>query len=431
MSEISSHRTMPTPTLKQTTRHKLQKAVKQDNARFIERLFSALNSAALSRAEQVNLQPEKSYTLVSLVKDGQSIPIQKENKDFHGKIVRYIRKQTGISDLEKNRHHTTWLSSENLGQQPVRVTTLPSFYGTKIILNPVHDFDPSLNFDSIGMQLGTQYTVRKHLKNSRGLILIIGEDPRALKDTFYAMAQNINNRRRNITTLEDVIDQNIPAVNQIETGHINISQAEMITRLRTQDVDAIFVENIHKRKTLEAATQAALQGHLVVATMHAESANEAIYKLKDISLDDRITSNVLELIIEQKTVPGAHPFAAEPKFLNKQDLKNLKNIIKPYRLLEIIRKETGAEIASLKEIAFFKESINTALRLPIRPVYLFGLTEFDNTARDIFATAKHNRKITNIINRQPFLSITEDACLKALQGMTTLEAVFATLDKKE
>ncbi|OGY83769.1 MAG: hypothetical protein A3F54_05315 [Candidatus Kerfeldbacteria bacterium RIFCSPHIGHO2_12_FULL_48_17] len=409
----------------------MSKTITQDNPPFLASLFSALHNASFSRAEQINLEPEKEYILISVIKDGVSIPLQRQDKNLHKNISSYIRKAAGIEKSIKKERQTGWIGTNALFKKPVRVTTIPTFYGEKILLNPIHDYDPSLTLDTIGMQLGTQYTVRKHLKNLRGLILIIGEDPRALKDTFYAMAQNINNQHHNITMLEDVIDQNIAFANQIETAHINLSKSQMIEKLREQDTDVIFVENIHKRKTLEAATQAALEGHLVVGTLHAENVLDAIHKLKDMSLDDRVTSNVLELIIEQKTLPGVHPFAAEPKIMSRDDRKKLKRLIKPYELLNIIRKETGADIASLNDVAFYQESDWNILRLPVKPTYIFGLTEFDNTAKAIFATGTNGHELSKITARQPFVSISEDAFLKALQGLTTLETIFQTLDKKE
>ena len=184
-----------------------------------------------------------------------------------------------------------------------RVSTIPSLYGEKVVLRVLDRSSVSFDYVKLGLPAGVVAQWSKALELPNGILLVTGPTGSGKTTTLYTGLLALNAVTRKIVTVEDPIEYQLQGINQIQVrAQIGLSFASLLRSILRQDPDVIMVGEIRDGETAQIAVQAALTGHLVLSTLHTNSAAAAVTRLRDMGLEDYLLTAVLRGVLAQRLV---------------------------------------------------------------------------------------------------------------------------------
>jgi general secretion pathway protein E len=184
-----------------------------------------------------------------------------------------------------------------------RVSTIPSLYGEKVVLRILDRSSVVFDYEKLGLPAAVVREWTRALELPNGILLVTGPTGSGKTTTLYTGLTTINNPTRNIVTVEDPIEYQLNGINQIQTKPaIGLTFAALLRSILRQDPDVIMVGEVRDLETAQIAVQAALTGHLVLSTLHTNSAAATITRLRDMGLEDYLLTAVLRGVLAQRLV---------------------------------------------------------------------------------------------------------------------------------
>ncbi len=184
-----------------------------------------------------------------------------------------------------------------------RVSTIPSLYGEKVVLRVLDRSSVTFDYVKLGLPAGVVAQWTRALELPNGILLVTGPTGSGKTTTLYTGLTAINAVSRNIVTVEDPIEYQLNGINQIQTKpQIGLTFAALLRSILRQDPDVIMVGEVRDLETAQIAVQAALTGHLVLSTLHTNSAAATITRLRDMGLEDYLLTAVLRGVLAQRLV---------------------------------------------------------------------------------------------------------------------------------
>ena len=184
-----------------------------------------------------------------------------------------------------------------------RVSTIPSLYGEKVVLRVLDRSSVVFDYEKLGLPANVVRDWTRALELPNGILLVTGPTGSGKTTTLYTGLTTINNPTRNIVTVEDPIEYQLNGINQIQTKpNIGLTFATLLRSILRQDPDVIMVGEVRDLETAQIAVQAALTGHLVLSTLHTNSAAATITRLRDMGLEDYLLTAVLRGVLAQRLV---------------------------------------------------------------------------------------------------------------------------------
>jgi len=209
-------------------------------------------------------------------------------------------------DIAQHRLPQDGRSNIRIRQQDIdiRMSTLPTIYGEKIVLRLLRKTESMLTMEGIGLRGENKELFQKLIhNNSEGVILIVGPTGSGKSSTMYTMVKDLNRDEVNMVTLEDPVEYNINGVNQVQINEkTGLTFAETLRSVLRQDPDIIAVGEIRDTETAEIALRAAMTGHLVLSTIHTNDAKSSIDRLLGIGIEPYLISGSVKGIISQRLV---------------------------------------------------------------------------------------------------------------------------------
>ncbi|PWE17117.1 type II secretion system protein GspE [Marinicauda salina] len=185
----------------------------------------------------------------------------------------------------------------------VRVSTLPSRYGERVVLRLLDKESAQFSLDELGMAPDALADFRRALAQPNGIVLVTGPTGAGKTTTLYAGLNLLNDQTRNILTVEDPVEYAVPGVGQTQVNSkVGMTFAAGLRAILRQDPDVVMVGEIRDVETAEIAVQASLTGHLVLSTVHTNSAVAAIARLRDMGLESYLLASTLSAIVAQRLV---------------------------------------------------------------------------------------------------------------------------------
>ncbi|HET7817161.1 MAG TPA: type II secretion system ATPase GspE [Sphingomicrobium sp.] len=185
----------------------------------------------------------------------------------------------------------------------VRVSTLPSRAGERVVLRILDKDSAGLSLDHLGIGGAAEAVLREALADPNGIILVTGPTGSGKTTTLYACLQQLNDGSRNILTVEDPVEYAIDGVGQTQVNSkVGMSFAAGLRAILRQDPDVVMVGEIRDRETAEIAVQASLTGHLVLSTVHTNDAIGAITRLRDMKVEPFLLASTLRAVVAQRLV---------------------------------------------------------------------------------------------------------------------------------
>ncbi|MEL7028042.1 MAG: ATPase, T2SS/T4P/T4SS family, partial [Pseudomonadota bacterium] len=260
----------------------------------IIRLINAMISEAIKlKASDIHVEPYESMLSVRLRIDGVLREVASLSQRVAPLLVSRIKVMARL-DIAEKRVPQDGRISLSLGGKTVdvRVSTLPSRYGERVVMRLLDKEQARLDLDQLGMAPATLDGFRKALGRPNGVILVTGPTGSGKTTTLYAGLMLLNDRSRNILTVEDPIEYAIDGVGQTQVNaKVGMSFAAGLRAILRQDPDVVMVGEIRDVETAQIAVQASLTGHLVLSTVHTNSAVGAVTRLRDMGVEPFLLSS--------------------------------------------------------------------------------------------------------------------------------------------
>ncbi|MFQ3664585.1 MAG: ATPase, T2SS/T4P/T4SS family [Sphingomonadaceae bacterium] len=276
-----------------------------DNEAPVVRLINSMVAQAVQQgASDIHMEPASDGMAVRLRRDGVMEEVLKLPAEVAPMIVSRVKVMARL-DIAERRLPQDGRISIALGSRAidVRVSTLPARGGERVVLRILDQSAISLTLDTLGLDPATEQELRDALASPNGMILVTGPTGAGKTTTLYAALKLLNDGRRNILTVEDPVEYAVPGVGQTQVDtRVGLTFATGLRAILRQDPDVVLVGEIRDRETAEVAVESALTGHLVLSTVHANSAAGAITRLRDFGVESFLIAATLRAVLAQRLV---------------------------------------------------------------------------------------------------------------------------------
>jgi general secretion pathway protein E len=281
----------------------------------IIRLINALLSEAMrEHASDVHLETFEHYLSVRMRVDGQLREMLRPRRELATLLVSRIKVMARLDIAEKRVPQDGRMALRLAGHEvDVRVSTLPSAHGERVVLRLLDKQAGRLELQRLGMPEDSLAALRRLLGKPHGILLVTGPTGSGKTTSLYAALSSLNDQTRNILTVEDPIEYHLPGVGQMPVNpKVDMTFARGLRAILRQDPDVVMVGEIRDRETAEIAVQASLTGHLVLSTLHTNSAAGAVTRLLDMGIDAYLLASSLVGILAQRLLRTLCPHCKAP-----------------------------------------------------------------------------------------------------------------------
>ncbi|MCC5867574.1 MAG: type II secretion system ATPase GspE [Gammaproteobacteria bacterium] len=285
----------------------------EDDAPIIRLINAVLTQAIKDDASDIHIEPFENRLVVRFRIDGVLREVLTSRRAVAPLVVSRIKVMSKLDIAEKRLPQDGRISLRIAGRAvDVRVSTMPSGHGERVVLRLLDKQAGRLDLERLGMDPKTQAATDMLIHRPYGIILVTGPTGSGKTTTLYAALERINDHSRNIMTVEDPIEYYIDGIGQTQVNtKVEMTFARGLRAILRQDPDVVMVGEIRDLETAEIAVQASLTGHLVLSTLHTNTAVGAITRLRDIGVEPYLLSSSLIGVMAQRLVRVLDPEHSE------------------------------------------------------------------------------------------------------------------------
>lgn len=391
-----------------------------------------LRHAIIQSASDIHIEPMEEEVLVryridGILRDAMTLP-----KRAAPTIVARIKVLSSLKLDEKRVPQDGRFKMEMEGQKvSFRVSVLPVYFGEKIVMRLLREGRSGYTLEGLGFHGESLERLHRSLKQTTGMILVTGPTGSGKTTTLYTALDLLNTPQVNISTIEDPIEYQMARINQTQVKpQVGYTFANGLRALMRQDPDIIMVGEIRDSETSSLAINAALTGHLVLATVHTNSAAATVARLIDMGAEPFLLVSTMRVVIGQRLVRKLCE-TNEKYFLTAEEKTELEQHTDFERVMHTLKEEGVVEGgAKWNTIPFYRPSASSECedgykgRIGIHEVFLMTPTIRDMvmknaTADDLEAQAK----------KEGMLTMLEDGIFKAARKQTSLEEVLRVISE--
>jgi len=276
----------------------------EDDAPIIRLINALLTEAVKENASDIHIEPFENRLVVRFRCDGVLREVLEPQRVLAPLLVSRIKVMARLDIAEKRLPQDGRISLRVAGRAvDVRVSTLPSGNGERVVLRLLDKQAGRLDLEHLGMAEASRDTIDQLINKPHGIILVTGPTGSGKTTTLYAALGRLNNKRRNIMTVEDPIEYYLDGIGQTQVNtKVDMSFARGLRAILRQDPDVVMVGEIRDLETAEISVQASLTGHLVFSTLHTNTAVGAVTRLRDMGVEPFLLSSSLIGVLAQRLV---------------------------------------------------------------------------------------------------------------------------------
>jgi type IV pilus assembly protein PilB len=367
------------------------------------------------------------YRIDGILHDAMTLP-----KDTAAGITARIKVLSGLKLDEKRLPQDGRFKIVNDGEKvSFRVSTLPTYFGEKTVIRLLRENSHGYTLEGLGFHGDALERIHTGMKQKTGMILAAGPTGSGKTTTLYTVLDILNTPEVNISTVEDPIEYQMPRINQTQVkSEIGLTFANGLRTLLRQDPDIVMVGEIRDGETASLAVNAALTGHLVLSTIHTNSAAGAIPRMIDMGVEPFLIVSTVKTVIAQRLVRKLTP-AKEKYTLSDAELTALGKVIDLERMLTFLKTEKIVDPnADWKTIPFYKakpgeESENGYKgRVGIHEVFVMS-----PAIKELVLKGSPQDDIEKQAKAEGMMTMLEDGIFLAVQGLTTTEEVLRVVSE--
>jgi general secretion pathway protein E len=293
----------------------------EDDAPIIRLINAILTEAVRKNASDVHIEPFERRLSIRLRIDGVMLEILEPPRTLAPLLISRIKVMARLDIAEKRLPQDGRISLRVAGRAvDVRVSTLPSGHGERVVLRLLDKQAGRLDLEQLGMQANIRRRIHELIRLPHGILLVTGPTGSGKTTSLYAALTRLNDRSRSILTVEDPIEYYIDGVGQTQVNtRVDLTFARGLRAILRQDPDVVMVGEVRDLETAEIAVQASLTGHLVMSTLHTNTAVGAVTRLRDMGVEPFLLSSSLIGVVAQRLVRLLCPKCKIPHELNEAE----------------------------------------------------------------------------------------------------------------
>jgi type IV pilus assembly protein PilB len=368
-----------------------------------------LLTAVRDKASDIHIEPDKKGTRIRYRIDGVLRDMMKPPIGMHAAVVSRVKVIGKMDIAEKRLPQEGRVRIVAEGREiDLRVSSMPTLLGEKLVLRILDKANLRVRMEDLGFRSEALTRVKRMLDRPHGLFLVTGPTGSGKTTTLYSALDLVRSPELNILTVEDPVEYQLELVNQIQVqANIGLSFARALRSILRQDPDVIMVGEIRDEETARVAVQAALTGHLVLATLHTNDSPGAIARLLDMNIEPYLLSGAMVGVIAQRLARTICPSCATKYFPTEQELADAALTDKAGRPF---RKGAGCP-----------QCHDTGFRGRLG---IYEVMEVTPELRRLIHQSAPTHQIWELLKKQSVLSLRDEGVQLALEGKTSLDEVL-------
>ena len=290
------------------------------------RLVNAIIERAITeRASDIHMEPRETEFSVRMRIDGLLRDILTVPRELQAAVISRVKVMSGL-DITERRVPQDGRFNVKMRDKDIdlRISTLPTVYGEKIVARLLDKSGMRLSRDSIGLVGDDMEKYKRLIRIKNGVILIVGPTGSGKSTTMYTMIGDMNTREVNLVTLEDPVEYNIDGVNQVQINEkVGMTFASGLRSILRQDPDIIAVGEIRDGETADIAMRSAITGHVVLSTLHTSDALGTVERLIDMGVEPYLVASALKGVFSQRLVRRICPNCSQPYHPSEEEQSEL------------------------------------------------------------------------------------------------------------
>lgn len=392
-----------------------------------------IKHAILENATDIHVEPSEKelvvrYRIDGILHDAMVLPVR-----VHPGITARIKV---LSNLQLDEHRLPqdgrFKVESDDGRVSFRVSVLPTHDGEKIVMRLLHENPKGFSLEMLGFTEEQIDMVHRYIRRTTGMILATGPTGSGKTTTLYTVLDILNKPEVNIVTVEDPVEYRIARINQVQVKpSIGLTFASGLRSILRQDPDIVMVGEIRDNETAGLAVNAALTGHLVLSTLHTNSAAGAFPRLIDMKIEPFLIASTVNVIMAQRLVRTLHG-EKEKYYLNEKEISALQKDFNVERIMEVLRRHKVAPAkGTIKDIPFYhpKPGKDSPDGYKGR-VGIHEVLEVTETIRALVTRNATSDEIEAQARKEGLETMVEDGFAKAAQGVTSLEEVLRVIHEE-
>ncbi len=376
--------------------------------RFVDLLMS---QAVKSRASDIHIEPQENSTVVRMRIDGVLRNMVPPAKKMQAAVIARIKIIAHMDIAERRLPQDGRFKMKISGRAiDVRVSTIPTIYGEKVVMRILDAAAVKHNIDQLGLEPQYLEELKDMLSQPHGIIIVTGPTGSGKSTSLYSALNYLKDPAKNITTVEDPVEYRLAGINQIQVKQdIELDFGKCLRAILRQDPDIVLIGEIRDKETVEIAIKASLTGHLVLSTFHTNDAPSAISRLLYMGIERYLLASALNLVIAQRLVRRICEHCKEPVTLKEEIIKRMR--IDPEKAKDAVFYH-GRGCNSCGGTGYLG-------RLPI-----FEFLVVDNDIKEGIIANHSEAQIRGASREKGYGGLLESGASKVLQGLTTAEEVL-------
>ena len=377
-----------------------------DDAPIIRLINALITEAIKENASDIHVEPFESRLSIRFRVDGVLREVLEPPRQIASLLVSRIKVMAQLDIAEKRLPQDGRIALK-VANRPVdiRVSTLPSGHGERVVMRLLDKQAGRLDLQQLGMGDDEQKRLESMIQKPHGIILVTGPTGSGKTTTLYAMLSVLNDTSRNILTVEDPVEYDLDGIGQTPVNtKVDMTFAKGLRAILRQDPDVVMVGEIRDSETAQIAVQASLTGHLVLSTLHTNSAVGAITRLQDMGVEPFLLSSTLLGVLSQRLVRKLCP---ECKTVTQLDVEEVNGF-----------KISGDDV--IYQANGCSECLHTGFH---GRTGIYELIEVDETLSTMIHDGTSQPKLERYCRTQS-RSLREDGIRKVVMGETTLDEVL-------
>ncbi|MEZ5992911.1 MAG: ATPase, T2SS/T4P/T4SS family [Planctomycetota bacterium] len=373
---------------------------------------SMLFEAARMKASDIHIEPQEHHLRCRFRIDGELRVVAPPPKELQNAIVSRIKIISALDISERRLPQDGRLKIRFLGRNiDVRVSTMPTVYGEKVVLRLLDQSGTTLNLDDLGFEEDIVSSMRRIITAPHGIVLLCGPTGCGKSTTLYSFLRELNTTNVNIVTVEDPVEYRVEGINQTHVkSKIGLTFANCLRTILRQDPDVVMVGEIRDLETLEVSVRASLTGHLVFSTLHTNTAISAVTRMTNMGLQPYLISATLNAILSQRLVRKVCKACAKPEPLQPLAREALERCLGQSVDFEVMQRVGCAECG----YTGYKG------RLAVNELF-----EPSDEVREMISHGIEEMKLVEAAKANGMQFLIDNAWRKLKAGVTTVEEVLS------
>jgi type IV pilus assembly protein PilB len=393
-----------------------------------------LKHAIIQDASDIHIEPAETQVVVRYRIDGILHDAMVLPKNVAGGITARIKVLSNLKLDEKRIPQDGRFKIDVNGEKvSFRVSTLPVYYGEKTVMRLLRENVSGFTLEGLGFHGEGLEKLHKATKLANGMILTTGPTGSGKTTTLYTMLDILNTPDINISTIEDPIEYQMKRINQTQVKpEIGFTFSSGLRTLVRQDPDVIMVGEIRDTETASLAVNASLTGHLVLSTLHTNSAAGTIARLIDMKIEPFLLTSTLSVIIAQRLIRKLSD-NKEKYFMTKEEIAQLEKIVDLKRVLEVLKEEKIVnKDATWEKMPMYKPKPGADTEDGYKSrIGIHEVLRVTPAIKDLIMKGVTTQELEDQAKKEGMLTMLEDGVFKAVEGITTVEEVLRVVSSQD